>query len=114
YILNWDQSKNQWKRFEAEVKVALKVLNDSQEISQEYINEIRNHHKVNASKGVVRCYGISRYPDTNDLILVMKLAQDGSLRKYLDENFSKLTWKDKCSIFKHIARGLVDIHKANL
>ncbi|RIB19965.1 kinase-like domain-containing protein [Gigaspora rosea] len=115
YILNWDQSKNQWKRFEARVKVALKVLNNSQEISQEYINEIRNHHKVNASKGVVRCYGISRFPArTNDLILVMKFAQDGSLRKYLYKNFSKLTWKDKCSIFKHIARGLVDIHKANL
>ncbi|UZO00715.1 uncharacterized protein OCT59_011834 [Rhizophagus irregularis] len=68
--------------------VALKVLNNSKNLTLEFINEITLHIKIIEDKKldqVVRCHGISQEPSTKNYIMVMKYAKKGNLRKYLNE-----------------------------
>ena len=40
YILNWDYETNQWKRYYGDWFVALKCLNNSKDITSEFLNEV--------------------------------------------------------------------------
>ena len=43
FIRSWDSENNQWKRFkENEGKVALKCLHNSQDITAEFLREVRS------------------------------------------------------------------------
>jgi serine/threonine protein kinase len=42
--------------------------------------------------------------------MVLQYAKNGSLRKYLDNNFSNLKWKEKLNILYEIAFSLYNIH----
>ncbi len=44
-------------------------------------------------------------------MMVLRYAEDGSLRNYLDTNYDKLSWKDKFNNLWYIALGLDNIHK---
>ena len=46
-------------------------------------------------KGVVRCYGITKDPETNNFMMVMDYAPNGSLRQYLNNDFNQLGWDEK-------------------
>ena len=37
---------------------------------------------------IVRCYGITKDPKTNDFMMVMKYANNGNFRQYLNNNFN--------------------------
>ncbi|RIA94176.1 kinase-like domain-containing protein [Glomus cerebriforme] len=131
YILYWDLNENKWKRnYQNDgnyVDVALKILNNSQKITFEFINEIALYskiHEVKISDLVIRCYGISQDPETKDYIMVMKYADNGNLRNYLRIKKKKshkvkkklnldsklLTYKFKINIIKNITSGLKKIH----
>ena len=43
---------------------------------------------MNGSGYVVQCYGITKDPETNDFMIVMEYAQEGSLRQNLNNNFN--------------------------
>jgi serine/threonine protein kinase len=43
-------------------------------------------------------------------MLVMEYADSGTLRKYLKENFSKLTWKDKFRMAFQLACAVLCLH----
>ncbi|GET50824.1 kinase-like domain-containing protein [Rhizophagus irregularis DAOM 181602=DAOM 197198] len=114
YIDDWDYVNNQWKRI-GETKVALKCLHNSQNITTDFLNEIESNIIVcKLSSGhVVRCFGITKDPKTNDFIMVMKLI-NGSLRQYLSNNFISLSWKKKLGYLIDIAHVLRDIHNKGL
>ena len=40
YIKNWNYETNQWKRYYGDRFVALKCLNDSKDITSEFLNEV--------------------------------------------------------------------------
>ncbi|CAG8497917.1 10392_t:CDS:2 [Paraglomus occultum] len=63
---------------------------------------------------VVRCYGISRCPFTNEFIVVTSYAEDGDLRQYMSKNFDNFTLQKKIITLRDIASGLVTIHRAGL
>src|ERR1051325_11630584 len=63
---------------------------------------------------VVRCYGITKDPETQDFMMVMAYAQDGSLRQYLNNSFNSLSWNNKLYNLYLIALGLESIHKKGL
>ena len=49
--------------------------------------------KVNGKyKYVIRCYGITKDPETNNFMMVMQYANNGSLRQSLNENFNSMDW----------------------
>ena len=63
---------------------------------------------------ILRCYGITKDPETNDFMMVMKYANNGNFRQYLNNNFNSLSWKKKLSNLRIIALGLSKIHDKGL
>ncbi|RIA93512.1 kinase-like domain-containing protein [Glomus cerebriforme] len=121
YIINWDVENKQWKRFKdiahrlgPDRMVVLKFLNDSQDISPEFVKELGAHIEMNGSIYVIQCYGMSKDPKTKNFILVMDYQERGSIRYYLDKHFDSIYWEEKLYILQNIAEGLSRIHKRDL
>src|ERR1700743_3134381 len=66
---------------------------------------------MNTSYCIIKCYGITKDPETNNFMMVMEYAQNGSLRQYLNNNFNSLNWFEKLLNLFTIACGLNSIHK---
>ncbi|CAG8569776.1 1074_t:CDS:2 [Acaulospora morrowiae] len=120
YIYKWDIEKKDWSRrgdLLGDTKVVLKSLYNSEEIYSEFFDEIRSQLKsiiVKRGYRVIPCYGITRNPESSDFMMVMRYAEEGSLRHYLDKNFHSLDWYQKLKILYMTLRGLEDIHNAGL
>ena len=54
---------------------------------------------------VIRFFGITKDPGTNDFMMVMELKK-GSLRQHLNDNFNSLAWYDKLFMLQCISYGL--------
>ncbi|CAG8705110.1 9649_t:CDS:2, partial [Racocetra fulgida] len=66
------------------------------------------------SDRILRCFGITQDPETNDYFLVSQYANDGDLNHYLRQNFVNIDWEQRLEILREIVKGLKDIHDANL
>src|SRR4051812_14637856 len=69
---------------------------------------------MNNSGDVAHCYGITKDPGTNNFMMVMQYAENGSLRQHLNNNFNSLDWMNKLYNLYHIANGLSNIHNNKL
>src|ERR1044072_3838024 len=69
---------------------------------------------MSSSDEVVRCYGITKDPETNNFMMVMRYADCGNLRQHLNNNFFSLNWKRKLKNLNYIAEGLKGIHDNKL
>src|SRR5581483_11270862 len=63
---------------------------------------------------IVQCYGITKDPKTNNFMMIMEYAENGSLRQILNDNFNSLNWTQKLCNLWYIASGLHGIHKGGL
>src|ERR1700753_267501 len=63
---------------------------------------------------VVKFYGITKDPETNNFMMVMEYAQYGSLRQYLNNSFNSLNWNDKIYNLLGITAGLEKLHRNGL
>ena len=66
------------------------------------------------SENIVRCYGITKDPETNNFIMVMQYANRGSLRNHLDNKFNSFNWEEKLYNLRIITYGLQHIHSKGL
>jgi serine/threonine protein kinase len=66
------------------------------------------------SNCVTRCFGITKDPKSNNFMMVMEYAKNGSLRQHLNNSFNSTNWKGKLNILWMIAYGLKDVHKKGL
>ncbi|GBB83871.1 hypothetical protein RclHR1_10530004 [Rhizophagus clarus] len=110
-IFDWDDKIKNWKRKDKNKLVALKKLNDSNNIDLEFMNKIVSHYKVNFSDRIIKFYGITQDPKTKHYIMIFDYAENGSLRNYLNKNFNNLNWENKISFLNDIAIGLEHIHE---
>jgi serine/threonine protein kinase len=62
---------------------------------------------------VVRCFGITKDPKTNNFMMVMEL-KNCSLRQYLNDSFNSIDWNKKSNILWCISLGLREIHNSGL
>ncbi|CAB4426082.1 unnamed protein product [Rhizophagus irregularis] len=113
-INKWDNVIQNWERKDHNKFVALKSLNNSNNVTLEFIREAMSHNKVNDNYYIIKLYGITQDPETKDYIIVMDYAKDGSLRNYLNTNFNKLNWEIKIKYLCCIASGLENIHNNEL
>ncbi|CAB4404800.1 unnamed protein product [Rhizophagus irregularis] len=104
--INYDNKQFERK---GETKVALKCLHNSQGITTEFLKEVESNILVYSSQWIVRCFGITKDPKTNNFMMVMEL-KNGGLRQHLNNNFISLNWKQKLNSLIAILRGLSDIH----
>ncbi|GBC08441.1 hypothetical protein RclHR1_08110001 [Rhizophagus clarus] len=116
YINHWGNKNQNWKRHCSNEFVALKSLNNSENVTLEFINEITLHYKiaVGGDEYIIKVYGITQDPETKDYMMVLKYADNGSLRKYLNENYGELNWEKKVKYLGNIAFGLHHIHRKEL
>ncbi|PKC56171.1 hypothetical protein RhiirA1_474394 [Rhizophagus irregularis] len=114
YIDEWDNKQQNWKRKDQNMFVALKSLNNSKNVTFEFMNEITLHYKLNLQKRIIKFYGITQDPETKNYVMVLDYAEGGNLRNYLNGNYDKLSWSDKINYLHSIAHGLKDIHEEEL
>ena len=69
---------------------------------------------MNDSDDIVRCHGITKDPETNDFMMVLRYIENGSLRQHLNNNFNSFDWKKKLSNLDDIITGLKHIHENKL
>ncbi|GES97775.1 kinase-like domain-containing protein [Rhizophagus clarus] len=108
YITGWDIENQKWQRG-TNTKVVLKSLDNSSEISIEFLNEIKSHIQV-YFWGILQCYGITQDPDTKNYMMVLPYCEDGNLRNYYLNNH-KEGIKKIYDLYR-IANGLLDIHNS--
>ncbi|CAB5199617.1 unnamed protein product [Rhizophagus irregularis] len=79
-----------------------------------FTHELKMHMQLDYSERIIRCFGISLDPKTNEYLLIMQYANDGDLQNYLKNNFNNLTWNDKKKLAFQIADGLNYLHHVNI
>ncbi|CAG8442374.1 15466_t:CDS:2 [Dentiscutata heterogama] len=109
----WDSKRREWSR-KSKYRVALKFIKKSSTTNDRVLNELGCHIKCNGQKYIIRLYGISNNPETDEYIMVIEYADSGSLRNYLINKGATLSLKDKLKIFEQLAAGLSSIHEAGL
>ncbi|CAB5388893.1 unnamed protein product [Rhizophagus irregularis] len=89
-----------------DIRVALKCLNNSQDISNGLLNEVKNYSICD--NGILKIYGISQDPYTNDYIIVLQLADGNFVNyKYIKQSWY---WFEKLYILNNIIDCLKIIH----
>src|SRR5688572_19053033 len=69
---------------------------------------------MNSSPNVINCYGITKDPESNNFMMVMNYAINGSLRQHLNNSFNLMKWDEKLDTLLKIASGLNDFHEKGL
>ncbi|UZO14625.1 uncharacterized protein OCT59_006078 [Rhizophagus irregularis] len=93
--------------------VILKRFENSKNIGKYFLNELKSCQHCFKFYGsyIIETYGVTKDPESEDYILVMKYAPNGDLHKYLQKNFTNLTWNNKkLLILYDISKGLETIH----
>ncbi|PKC01806.1 kinase-like protein [Rhizophagus irregularis] len=78
-----------------------------------FIHELKMHMYLDSER-IIRCFGISLDPKTNEYLLIMQYANGGDLQNYLKNDFRNLTWNDKKKLAFQIADGLNYLHYENI
>ncbi|GBC13919.2 kinase-like domain-containing protein [Rhizophagus irregularis DAOM 181602=DAOM 197198] len=105
-IYTWNFDNNRWQRDQK--RVVLKCIHNSQDNIAELLREAELHVITNecGSVGVIRCYGFTKNPETNEFMLIMERGINGSLRQYLDKDFISLSWMNKLDALRYIVLGI--------
>ncbi|PKC68607.1 kinase-like protein, partial [Rhizophagus irregularis] len=94
--------------------VILKRFENSKNISKYFFNELKSHQNYFSRyflSHIIETYGFTKDPELEDYILVIRYASGGDLHKYLQKDFTKITWnKQKLDILWQISKGLETIH----
>ncbi|GBB88754.1 hypothetical protein RclHR1_15340002 [Rhizophagus clarus] len=106
--LEYDIFKMQWKRIPNK-EVALKCLNNSQNITDEFLNEVKKY-SINNDEHILQIYGISQNPDTKDFIMVLQYARGGDFVHYINNYVINWFWYERLFALESIIKGLRKIH----
>src|ERR671927_42383 len=71
------------------------------------------HHNFNKTAGnSLHCFGVSRWEETGDFIVVTSYAKNGNLRQYIRKYSEKFSWIERLITLRDIARALEIIHSS--
>ncbi|UZO06741.1 uncharacterized protein OCT59_027051 [Rhizophagus irregularis] len=123
YSAKWKDGPLYWnkKKYtrDSNKTVALKCLNNSQNISNKFLNEveaysINNLNNTDNSGEILKIFGISQNPDTKDYIMVLQHARGGNFNNWLNNNYKNFNWSYKLKVLNNIINGLKEIHQKQL
>ncbi|EXX57605.1 Mkk2p [Rhizophagus irregularis DAOM 197198w] len=106
--LRYDYNKKEYKR-EPNKEVVLKCLNNSQNITDEFLSEVKNYF-INNDKHILQIYGISQNPNTKDYIMILQYAKNGNFDNYINDIINWF-WFERLITLKNIIEGLKKIHE---
>ncbi|EXX68049.1 hypothetical protein RirG_108550 [Rhizophagus irregularis DAOM 197198w] len=107
-----DEQADVWTR-SGPIKVILKRLDNSQYMSQEFVNQLYRYHKCLQNEALADYFGMTKDP-TSCYMFVMKYFENGNLYSYLEESMGILCWKDIIDMLWSISTSLNAIHKLGL
>ncbi|RGB32998.1 hypothetical protein C1646_762250 [Rhizophagus diaphanus] len=108
------QADGTWKKKESSpMKVALKKLNDSQNILVEYLNEVHFIFKfiVLQIRDLLKFYGVTKDPVTKEFMMIVQFSEMRNLRNVLSKDFNNISWKDKITSLYKLSYDLNKLHK---
>ncbi|EXX60336.1 uncharacterized protein OCT59_011511 [Rhizophagus irregularis] len=84
--------------------------------------ELKLQREVDFHNNIIRFFGITKYePESENNLLnlnrysfVMEYADNGTLRKYLKNNFDSITWKDKLNMAYQLASAVSCLHNEGI
>ncbi|RGB31985.1 kinase-like domain-containing protein [Rhizophagus diaphanus] len=104
-----------WKNFDN--YLVLKTFFNLNSITlKEIVNELKLQREVDFHSNIIRFYGIVRIESENiihqtkNYLLVMEYADGGTLRDYLNKNFSRLDWNDKFNLAYQLSCSVLCLH----
>ncbi|CAG8597956.1 16563_t:CDS:2 [Cetraspora pellucida] len=107
----WNGHKQRFEYIQ-NAKVVLKSLNNSEAISHDFLNELKNYFQCfDHYVSIIQYYGITQHPETKDYMIVIDFAKNGDLYNFISKNFLAMSWKQKLGTLRDIARGLRTMHK---
>ncbi|GBB97035.1 hypothetical protein RclHR1_00290033 [Rhizophagus clarus] len=106
--LHYNWNKRQYTR-NSNKTVALKHLSNSQNMTDYFLNEVREY-SINKRSNVLSIYGISQCPDTKVYVIVLDYAGGGNFNNWMDENYKTFYWLRKLNTLLNIINGLKEIH----
>ncbi|UZO14493.1 uncharacterized protein OCT59_005950 [Rhizophagus irregularis] len=90
-------------------QVALKCLHNSQNVANEFLNEVKKYSIHNDH--ILHIYGISQNPDTKDYIMIFQYANGGKLDDYIGNHVADWSWEERLKALNNIIKGLRKIHE---
>ncbi|RGB29606.1 kinase-like domain-containing protein, partial [Rhizophagus diaphanus] len=116
--VNGPKYYNQNKKENSNKLVALKSLNDSQNIDG-FLKEIQYYSRemchTSNSSNILRVYGMSQNPITKNYIMVFDYANGGNINNYwIKKNYKIFKWKYKIQTLSDIIKGLKEIHQKHM
>ncbi|RGB40022.1 kinase-like domain-containing protein [Rhizophagus diaphanus] len=110
--VEWDSEKKQLKRSRT-FEVILKRLENVESANQSWFEEAKSHLSIcNKWTNIVRSFGLTQNPINGSYMLVMN-KMDMDLRKYLQQNHDKLTWKERINFAFEIIHAVYFICREN-
>ncbi|CAB4417931.1 unnamed protein product [Rhizophagus irregularis] len=94
-------------------EVALKCIDNSHNITDEFLNEIKAYSIIEFSK-VLKVYGISQDPNTKNYIIVLQYAKCGSFNNWMHYFYKNFNGDVKYYLLNNIFNGLKEIHQKQL
>ncbi|CAG8648812.1 19425_t:CDS:2, partial [Cetraspora pellucida] len=103
----YEDDDQEWYR-SGEIDIVLKSIKNSKDITDEFFEEIKLQMTSFVEFGyIIRCYGITKCPRSDNYMMIMDYKKDGSLRNYLDKNFKLIKWKQKLDLLYTAVKELV-------
>ncbi|CAB5153469.1 unnamed protein product [Rhizophagus irregularis] len=109
---NLDEETEVWTR-NGLTKVILKRFDNSQNINQEFVNQLYRYYKCLQSGSLADYFGMTK-DLTSGYMFVMRYYKNGNLYSYLDESMGVLCWRDIVDMLWAISAGLNFIHERDL
>ncbi|GES87650.1 kinase-like domain-containing protein [Rhizophagus clarus] len=93
------------------IEVALKRLNGSQNMSADFLNELKMHWRLYwIANNSLKFYGMTKDTKTKEFMMIMKLVDGGNLRNILLSDFNNIMWDRKLAYLSNIAMDLKNLH----
>ncbi|GES95384.1 kinase-like domain-containing protein [Rhizophagus clarus] len=84
------------------VKVALKCLNNSQDITDMFLNEVKAY-SIKDGNYIMSIYGISQNLEMKNYVMVLEYAEGGTLSDWINKNYKDFDWKRNILLEKNSA-----------
>src|SRR5579883_3679544 len=69
-------------------------------------------HDPSSTLFSLRCYGITQDPQSKEYMLVLRYAEQGDLRHYLQHHFAEITWIRRLMMLNSLAKNLLVVYNA--
>ncbi|RIB29777.1 hypothetical protein C2G38_2154410 [Gigaspora rosea] len=113
WILVWDEKSSKLIRTGA-ITVVLKSLDDFIKLNDENLEEVISNIISNLGSYGVKCYGLTKNPDSSKYLLVLKYMENGDLESCLLDKNKEFNWKEIYSLLQQIFKQLHALHNSNM